>query len=257
MDVYKKIESIKKKIKVNNNDLGELLGKTGDAFRKSLSRKNLNDYELILVAEAFKIYNVTTKNSEAAHEIAEFTSFIKKKIAKNKSYLLDKILSENEEENLIEKLKDDPAYLSVFNDFFSVHEPVVHYSKKGKQIPYYRMDFRFHPSIDNYEALSYIVHEDFDGIDFWIDYTGSSMEPVINSGETIGFKEIAVSSILYGELYALNLEKQGTIQYVRKSDKEGYVKLTPNNQKDYDIQEIPISSIKSIYLVLGSIKKIS
>lgn len=47
MDFYDKIPSLKKDKKLNNNDLGKLIGMKGDAFRKAIGRKSLSELEII------------------------------------------------------------------------------------------------------------------------------------------------------------------------------------------------------------------
>ena len=46
MSFYNDIKSYKKEHKINNDDLGLLLGKTGDVVRKSLSRQSLSNLEI-------------------------------------------------------------------------------------------------------------------------------------------------------------------------------------------------------------------
>lgn len=57
-DIYEQIILQKNSRKLSNNDLGKVIGKTGDAFRMSLKRKSLNQLEIEKLEQYFGIENI-------------------------------------------------------------------------------------------------------------------------------------------------------------------------------------------------------
>lgn len=112
MDIYDQINRVKKTLKLNNNDLGQILEKSGDTFRKALNRKSLSDAEIKLISETLSVLKQGS-NSNEIQEINELDRLITVKIQKNKSSILDKILNEDQEAYLKNKLKDDSAYTEI------------------------------------------------------------------------------------------------------------------------------------------------
>ena len=140
-------------------------------------------------------------------------------------------------------------------------QPVIKdYSSQGS-VPYYAVDFiaGFDLVVNDQTSRpdGYISFPNIRGAQFWVDVSGKSMSPLIDPGDVIALKLVEnwTTNILYGEVYALVTEQYRTIKRVRKSDREGYIRLVPEN-RDFDQQDIPASSVVAIYQVLGCAKKI-
>ncbi len=82
------------------------------------------------------------------------------------------------------------------------------------------------------------------------------MEPLISNGDIIALRKIEdwQTYILYGEIYGIMTDEWRTVKRVRKAQDPAYILLEPIN-KEYDEQEIPKSIIRSVWQVLGSVKK--
>ncbi|WP_179022017.1 hypothetical protein [Winogradskyella forsetii] len=137
-DIYDDIISIKKALKLNNEDLGSLLNKSGDTFRKSMSRKSLSDFELKALLKTLSNVN-SEKDSDTLSKIQEALNKIRTKIQKNKQLIRDKILLVDEENELLSRIKGDPAYLDLFTDHndeseIKVNEPSEIYPTKSGNI---------------------------------------------------------------------------------------------------------------------------
>lgn len=127
-------------------------------------------------------------------------------------------------------------------------------------VPYYDVDFigGFELVINDQTIVPThnIVFEPFKEADFWCNATGSSMAEKINHGDVIALKKVdKLEDILFGEIYAVVLESRRTIKIIRKAKDPTKLRFIPANTIDYDEQEFPISQIRKIYAVLGSIRK--
>lgn len=91
---------------------------------------------------------------------------------------------------------------------------------------------------------------------------GDSMYPLLKAGDIIAFRQIMnLSSIIYGEIYILQLYNDGdlsiVVKYVKRSEKgDHYVKLVSYN-KEHDPKDIPLTWIQSIARVTLAIRKFS
>ena len=133
------------------------------------------------------------------------------------------------------------------------------YSNGG--VPYYAVDFLagFDLVINDQTSVpdGFISFPHIRGAQAWVDISGKSMSPLIDPGDVIAIKHVEdwQTNILYGEVYALVTEQYRTVKRIRKSDREGWIRLVPENP-DYDPQDIPIASVVALYQVLGCAKKI-
>ena len=134
--------------------------------------------------------------------------------------------------------------------------------KDSDLVPYYASDFL---DISNQPVINqdstpdnYIHLPIIQGAEAWVGISGKSMSPLINPGDIIALQQIKdwKTNILFGEVYAIATDLYRTVKRIRRSDKEGWLRLVPEN-RDYDPQDIPASSIISIYKVLGCARKIS
>lgn len=139
--------------------------------------------------------------------------------------------------------------------------PSVNFDFKGS--PYYNVDFiGGFDLVLNDQTINpeyYINFKPYNspGV-MWCNVSGKSMEPEINNGDLIAIKEasIPIEHLPYGEIYGIVTNDYRTIKRISKSSKEGFVKLIPTNQSpEFVSQDIPISIIQKVFLVIGSVKR--
>jgi len=147
-----------------------------------------------------------------------------------------------------------------------LEEPKAEYNTKlpkanfSKGVPFYNVDFssgyEYFSNNQNVRPDFYIDYEPYNNADFWVNNIGNSMSPKIESGDIVALKKKTdLAQIIYGEIYAIVMPEMRTIKYIRKSNKDGYIRFVPENKLDFDEQDMPISLIQNFFLVLGSIKK--
>lgn len=129
--------------------------------------------------------------------------------------------------------------------------------------PYYAVDFiggfSFMDNDQTNMPSYYIDYKPFNekGV-IYVDLTGDSMKPDYNPGDIIAIKEMSapIEYLPRGEVYAIVTDDFRTVKRIGKSEKEGFIKLIPINKAGgYEEQDIPVSSIRKVFRVLGSIKK--
>lgn len=139
---------------------------------------------------------------------------------------------------------------------------LINYEYKGA--PYYNVDF-----IGGFDLVYndqtttpdyYINFEPYNkpGV-IWCNITGHSMEPELNNGDFIAMKEMTdpIEYLPFGEIYGIVTDGYRTIKRMRLSDKKGFVHLIPTNQSpEFGPQDIPISMIRKVYAVLGSMHRL-
>lgn len=87
---------------------------------------------------------------------------------------------------------------------------------------------------------------------------GESMSPLIQSGDIVIYKKVALSenNIMWGQIYLLaytfDQDSYTTVKYLRRSERPGYIRLVSENP-NFDHQDIPSSSITALALVKASI----
>lgn len=140
--------------------------------------------------------------------------------------------------------------------------PEVNYEFRGA--PYYNVDF-----IGGFDIVlnDQTINPDY-YINFapynkpgvvWCNITGHSMEPELNNGDFIAMKEMTdpIEYLPYGEIYGIVTDSYRTVKRMRMSDKKGFVRLIPTNKSpEYGEQEIPISMIRKVFAVLGSMHRL-
>lgn len=140
--------------------------------------------------------------------------------------------------------------------------PVVSCVKSGN--PYYAVDFigGFSTLFNDQTTIPayYIDYKPFNEKNvIYVNLTGDSMKPELNHGDIIALKEATspIEYLPYGEIYAIVTDDFRTVKRIGRSEKDGYIRLIPTNKQDgYENQDIPISIIRKIYHVLGSIKNL-
>lgn len=166
---------------------------------------------------------------------------------------IDKILEAFPELNKDWLLTGEGAMLNASDDG---NLPVISYSDG---VPYYDEDF-----CAGFDAVGFAASEfpkylikmpGYERADLWCNVSGRSMEPEISNGDLIALKLVNdPTELLYGDIYGfITTNDLRTVKRLGRSDKAGYYRLIPTN-KDYDEQDIPISSIVRVFRVLGAMK---
>ena len=141
--------------------------------------------------------------------------------------------------------------------------PFIAEEVKSTGQPYYDVDFLggFDIMYNNQNAVpsGYVNLPIYNrsGI-IWCNITGHSMEPMINHGDIIAIKELEdwQTYMPKGEIYGI-VTSNGlrTVKIVRKGSDDKHIKLIPVNTQDFDEEEIPISMIMRVFMVIANIKK--
>lgn len=146
----------------------------------------------------------------------------------------------------------------------NINESVVSTNISTEGQPFYDVDFvgGFDVMCNNQtiQPSYYINYKPYnkEGV-MWVNLTGKSMEPELNHGDLIALKEAttAIEYLPLGEVYAIVTDDFRTVKRLSKSDKEGFVRLIPSNKsEEYAPQDIPVSIIRKVFYVLGSIKNL-
>lgn len=133
----------------------------------------------------------------------------------------------------------------------------------GEGSPYYDVDFMggFDLMVNNQTTIpdGYVSLPAFNkqGV-MWVNVTGHSMEPAINHGDIIAIKELQdwQTYLPKGEIYGIVTKNDlRTVKIVRKGSDEQHIRLVPVNISEYDEEEIPLSSIMKVFVVLANIKR--
>lgn len=126
-------------------------------------------------------------------------------------------------------------------------------------VPYYDVDFNlgYDEFLDTPATVpeNFIVMPGYEKATLWCSASGQSMEPEISNGDKIALLRIEDPTFLpYGDIYAIVATNgMRTIKRLGRASREGYYRLIPTN-KEYDEQEIPISMIRAVFRVLGTLK---
>ena len=139
--------------------------------------------------------------------------------------------------------------------------PTINYEYKGA--PYYNVDFiGGFDLVLNDQTINpdyYINFEPYNkpGV-VWCNITGHSMEPEINHGDIIALKKIEDKSFLpLGEVYAIvTTNDMRTIKRLGAGKTDDSYTLIPSNKSpEYSPQQLPARMIRTIFQVLGAVKR--
>ncbi len=137
-------------------------------------------------------------------------------------------------------------------------------NREYKGTPYYNVDFigGFDVVLNDQTQIPdyYIDFAPYNkpGV-IWCNITGHSMEPELNNGDFIAMKEMTtpIEYLPYGEIYGIVTDDFRTVKRIRMSEKKGYVRLIPTNKSpEYAEQEIPVTMIRKVFAVLGSMHRL-
>lgn len=129
-------------------------------------------------------------------------------------------------------------------------------------VPYYNVDF-----IGGFDLVlndqtinpEYMIDfQKYNNADCWCNVTGHSMEPEINHGDIIALKKIEDKSFLpHGEVYAIvTTNDMRTIKRLGAGKTDDSYTLIPSNKSpEYSPQQLPARMIRTIFQVLGAVKR--
>ena len=128
-------------------------------------------------------------------------------------------------------------------------------------IPYYPVDFSTgyddifenktcQPSMD-------IIHPLTGMAELWLQNRSNAMAPLIEPGDVIALRSVDIDSVVYGRVYAIVTRGDRLIRRIRRSEQPGYWRLVPDNKKDFDEQDINVSSVIQVFAVDAISRKIS
>lgn len=142
----------------------------------------------------------------------------------------------------------------------TIEAPSVSYTTG---VPYYNVDFIGGFDIvlnDQTTKPEYLIDfKKYNEATCWCNVSGHSMEPEINNGDIIALKKIEdISFLPYGEVYAIvTTNDMRTIKRLGPSTNPDCYTLVPTNKApEYGIQEIRKDMIRSVFQVLGCMKKL-
>ena len=157
---------------------------------------------------------------------------------------------------------NEPESVDNKEDIEEKELPEVNYEYKGA--PYYNVDFIggfdlvLNDQTNNPDYYINFPPYNKEGV-VWCNITGHSMEPELNNGDFIALKEMTdpIEYLPYGEIYGIITDNYRTVKRIRMSERKGFVRLIPTNKSpEYGEQEIPISMIRKVFAVLGSMHRL-
>lgn len=152
--------------------------------------------------------------------------------------------------------------------FFTDKDGEIQYGEKPKisytdGVPYYNVDFiGGFDLVMNDQTINPEYRIDFkkyNDATCWCNVTGHSMEPEITHGDIIALKKIEDFSFLpLGEVYAIvTTNNMRTIKRLGAGEKDDTYTLIPSNKlPEYAPQQLPINMIRTIFQVLGCMKRL-
>ena len=129
----------------------------------------------------------------------------------------------------------------------------------GARIPVYDMQEAFTGDDTVLVPKNFIFIPDLPRCDGAIRMYGDRMSPALKGGDIIVYRKVKNISQdpFWGHIYLLSFEVNGDehimVQYVRRSDEEGSVRLVSEN-KDYPDTVIPRDSIKAMAQIMASVR---
>ena len=129
-------------------------------------------------------------------------------------------------------------------------------------IPEYDIDFSCGIAVMYADGSAPIVGSvrmpEYAGASAIVRATGSSMHPLISSGDKVIIKEIHnwAENIIYGQIYGIETEGGvRTIKRIRRAKEQGTIILEPINKAEFDDTPIRADTITKMWLVMGCIKQ--
>ncbi|WP_394772639.1 helix-turn-helix transcriptional regulator [Flavobacterium sp.] len=213
----------------------------------------------------YKGIRVSVLEREVGMSNGSFASQLKK----NKTIGIDKL------ENILSRYRDINIEWLMTGDGNMIKWDVLHeknarlYQKTGKaidnpEIPLY--DIQTTAGIidlfgdnENQKPVDLIKIPKISNCDGALYVTGDSMHPLLKSGDIVVYKKIfnLEQNIIWGEMYLIYVNNDDNeyffTRFLKQSERESHVLFIAQNP-EHQTLEFPISSIKSLALVKGSIR---
>lgn len=114
---------------------------------------------------------------------------------------------------------------------------------------------------DNHEIepIDYIQIPNLPKCDGAVHISGDSMYPLLKSGDIVMYKQVhdIKDGIYWGEMYLVSIQDNGDemvmVKYIKKSEREGYIKLVSQN-KHHEDREVLLKKVKALALIKASIR---
>lgn len=235
MDINKRFETIINSVYKGNQS----------AFAKAIGVTPTVIANVVGARQGKPSFDVISKICANANVSAEWLLTGKGPMLKNDASVVDK--------------KEEKAYTSLVN---SKTKEVLH---AISSFPLYNIDASAGLNklfIGDSELLGQISIPNAPRCDGAVYVTGDSMYPLLKSGDIIAYRQVYnLDSIIYGEIYLIQLENDGDIsivvKYVKRSEKgDDYIKLVSYN-KEHDPKDVPLSWVRAIARVTLTIRKFS
>lgn len=235
MDINKRFETIINSVYKGNQS----------AFAKAIGVTPTVIANVVGARQGKPSFDVISKICANANISAEWLLTGKGPMLKNDASVVDK--------------KEEKAYTSLVN---SKTKEVLH---AISSFPLYNIDASAGLNklfIGDSELLGQISIPNAPRCDGAVYVIGDSMYPLLKSGDIIAYRQVHnLDSIIYGEIYLIQLENDGDIsivvKYVKRSEKgDDYIKLVSYN-KEHDPKDVPLSWVRAIARVTLTIRKFS
>ncbi len=130
-------------------------------------------------------------------------------------------------------------------------------------VPYYNVDFiGGFDLVDNDQSATpeYLIdYAPYNKATCWCNITGHSMEPEISHGDMLALKKVEDASFLpFGEVYAIvTTNDMRTVKRIGPaSTPDAYALIPSNKSPEYGVQELPKAMIRTVFQVLGCMKRL-
>lgn len=130
-------------------------------------------------------------------------------------------------------------------------------------VPYYNVDFiGGFDLVDNSQSATpeYLIdYAPYNKATCWCNITGHSMEPEISHGDMLALKKVEDASFLpFGEVYAIvTTNDMRTVKRIGPaSTPDAYALIPSNKSPEYGVQELPKAMIRTVFQVLGCMKRL-
>lgn len=169
----------------------------------------------------------------------------------------------NENEKWIEDVRNERTE-EILNDPNSVYRLKTDNTIENQSIPLYNLEatagiVTLFKDSHEIEPIDYIQIPNLPKCDGAVYISGDSMYPLLKSGDIVMYKQIhdIKDGIYWGEMYLISMQDNGDemvmVKYIKKSDRDGYIKLVSQN-KHHEDREVLLKKVKALALIKASIR---
>lgn len=164
----------------------------------------------------------------------------------------------------IEPIKNIQATLMSLNEPSGIYRLKTDNNIDNQSIPLYNLEasagivtlFKDNHEI---EPIDYIQIPNLPKCDGAVHISGDSMYPLLKSGDIVMYKQVhdIKDGIYWGEMYLVSIQDNGDemvmVKYIKKSERDGYIKLVSQN-KHHEDREVLLKKVKALALIKASIR---